>query len=70
VIPNPDEWRCLADQDFELFTGLINAEDIYRETTIMYRCPKSGHLWIFWRGFDQHPSVYAPTELPPGWETS
>jgi hypothetical protein len=66
LIPNPDEWRCLSDQDFESFTGPINAEDLYCETTIMYRCPASGHLWVFWQGFDQPPAVYAPTELPEG----
>jgi hypothetical protein len=67
-VPNPDEWRCLSDQDFEAFTGLINAEDLYQETKIMYRCPNSGHLWVFWWGFDEPPALYAPAELPEGWE--
>lgn len=68
LIPNPDEWRCLSDQDFEAFTGLIDAEDIYRETKSMYRCPSSGHLWAFWKGFDEPPALYAPAELPRGWK--
>jgi hypothetical protein len=63
-IPNPDEWRCLSDTDFDAFTGLVNAEDIYQQSTMMYRCPASGHLWVFWRGFEEPPAVYTPTALP------
>lgn len=59
-IPNPNEWRCLSDQDFDAFTGLVDAEDIYMQSTIMFRCPESDHLWIYWDGFDQAPSLYAP----------
>jgi hypothetical protein len=66
-IPNPDEWRCLSDSDFAAFTGLVDAEDLYRQSTIMYRCPASGHLWVFWKGIDEPPSLYAPTDLPQGW---
>lgn len=67
LIPNPDEWRCLSDSDFEAFTGLVNAEDLYLQSTIMYRCPESGHLWIFWRGVGAPPTLYAPSDLPEGW---
>ena len=67
-IPNPDEWRCLSDAHFEAFTGLVDAEDLYLQSTIMYRCPASGHLWVFWKGIDEPPSVYAPMELPEGWD--
>ncbi len=67
LIPNPDEWRCLSDSDFGAFTGVVNAEDLYLQSTIMYRCPESGHLWVFWSGFDAPPSLYAPSALPDGW---
>ncbi|MEP7055893.1 MAG: hypothetical protein ABI912_11660 [Actinomycetota bacterium] len=39
LIPDPDEWRCLSDADFDAFSGLVNAEDLYLQSTIMYRCP-------------------------------
>ncbi len=65
-IPSPDEWRCLSDTDFDAFEGLVQAEDIYLQSTIMYRCPVSGHLWFFWRGVDEPPSLYAPIEVPEG----
>ncbi len=64
TIPNPDEWRCLSDADFDAFTGLVNAEDIYRQSTIMYRCPESDHLWFFWNGIAEKPALYAPSDLP------
>jgi hypothetical protein len=67
LVPNPDEYHCLSDSDFEAFTGLVNAEDIYGQSTVMYRCPASGHLWIFWKGLDEPPTLYASAELPPGW---
>lgn len=59
-IPNPNEWRLLSDSEFDAYQGLVQAEDVYRATTIMYRCPASDHLWIYWQGFDQPPSLYSP----------
>jgi hypothetical protein len=67
LIPNPDEWRCLSDTDFDGFDGLVNAEEIYLRSTIMYQCPVSDHLWIFWKGSAEAPALYSPAELPNGW---
>lgn len=63
-IPNPLEWRCLSDVEFDEFQGLVEAEEIYRRSTILYRCPRSDHLWIFWRGFGNPPTLYAPVTGP------
>lgn len=60
-IPNPLEWRLLSDSDFDAFHGLVNAEDVYAATTIAYRCPRSGHLYVFWHGFDENPTLYTPS---------
>lgn len=60
LVPNPSEWRVLSDTDFDAFQGLVKAEDVYQAATIMYRCPVSDHLWIYWQGFDQPPSLYSP----------
>lgn len=66
--PNPVEWRCLSDQAFVAFFGLVQAEDVYLQATTMYRCPKSDHLWFFWDGLDKPPSLYGPQPLPgTGW---
>ncbi len=59
-IPNPIEWRCLSDCDFDDFAGMVNVENVYARTTIMYRCPASDHLWFFWDGIEAPPRLYAP----------
>lgn len=60
LVPNPDEWRVLSDLEFDAFQGLVQAEDLYRAATIMFRCPVSDHLWIYWQGFNGPPSLYSP----------
>lgn len=65
LIPNPIEWRCLSDEDLVAASdGLIEVDDVYMQSPFMYRCPRSDHLWIFWRGFDQPPSLYGPLPTP------
>ncbi|MCE1173257.1 MAG: hypothetical protein LWW77_01445 [Propionibacteriales bacterium] len=63
-IPNPTEWLCLSASGFEAFTGQVDAEAVYLGSTLMYRCPTSDHLWVYWRGFDEPPSLYGPQPLP------
>jgi hypothetical protein len=64
-IPNHNEWRFLSDDEFDQFHGQVDAGEVYRSTHIFYRCPVSGHLWVFWDGFDSEPTGYAP--LPKGY---
>jgi hypothetical protein len=66
-IPNPDEWHCLSDVEFDSIAGEVSVEDVYQRTTIFYRCPKSDHLWAFWSGLGSPPTLYSPTELPVEW---
>lgn len=61
-IPNPDEWRFLSDVEFDAISGSVDAEAVYRQTRAFYRCPVSGHLWIFWEGFDGPPIAYEPID--------
>lgn len=66
-IPNSDEWELMSDIEFDRFHGRIDVEELYRRMKVLYRCPESDHLWIFWDGIDANPSLYAPQELPQGW---
>jgi hypothetical protein len=66
-IPNPDEWRVLSDIEFDQLSGLVDVEELYRRMLIMYRCPVSDHLWVFWDGFDVPPKLYSPEGTPKGW---
>ena len=59
-IPNPSQWMLISDQDFDAFTGLVQAEDVYTNMTVAFRCPTCDRLHIFWQGMSEDPVVYAP----------
>ena len=59
-IPCPIEWLAISDSAYELHTGSIDAESLYREMTSILRCPSCDRLWVFWNGFDSDPTSYAP----------
>jgi hypothetical protein len=61
-IPNPNQWHCLSDVDLDSLSGQVDTDDIYMNSILAYRCPNSGHLWIFWKGLDENPSLYTPAE--------
>ena len=60
AIPHPDQWQFMSDQDFEKYEGDVDVEEIYVAMKSFFRCPNSGHLLVFWDGFDQAPAWYAP----------
>lgn len=68
AIPNPHEWRLLSDVDYDAFRGSVDVEVMYLQSTAMFRCPTSDHLWFFWDGMGEPPRLYGPEKLPPGWE--
>jgi hypothetical protein len=59
-IPNRIEWHLLSDVDFDEFHGEVEAEEVYLATTLMYRCPASDHLWVYWDGINEEPTLYSP----------
>jgi hypothetical protein len=60
TIPNESQWLLMSDQEFEAFTGLVQAEDVYTNMTVAFKCPTCGRLHIFWQGLENDPVVYAP----------
>jgi hypothetical protein len=60
AMPNPTEYLLVSDQDFEAFTGLVQAEDVYAATSHAFRCPTCDRLHVFWRGLAEDPTIYAP----------
>jgi hypothetical protein len=60
TIPNPDEWELMSDVEFDEFKGLVNVEELYLRMKVLYRCPHSDHLWVFWDGIDSPPKLYSP----------
>jgi hypothetical protein len=63
-IPNPNEWKILSDTDFDRFSGLVDAEEVYLACQSMFRCSNCGRLWVYWNGFEQEPTCYQPCESP------
>lgn len=70
-IPNPIEWKLWSDVTFtahwEATDGVARMSDLEHDSVLLYRCPVSDHLWVFWDGIEAAPRVYAPDSLPPGW---
>jgi hypothetical protein len=62
-IPHPYQWELVSDVDFDGFSGLVDADQIYMKATVMFRCPSCDHLWVYWDGMDQAPSLYSPSSV-------
>ena len=63
-IPHPYQWSLISDVDFDGLSGMIDADQLYMESTLMLRCPASGHLWVYWSGLDELPTLYDPAPPP------
>jgi hypothetical protein len=63
TIPCAIEWRFLSDVKLDSFSGIVDAEEVYRSTEGFLQCPACGRLWVFWKGFDSSPTVYQPEPI-------
>lgn len=63
-IPHPYEWHLLTDELLEGNAERIDVDFVAMNSILMFKCPRSGHLWIFWHGMGSDPSLYSPTEDP------
>ena len=61
AVPNPDEWLLISDVAYDAVSGSVDAEDLYRKSVHMLRCPSCDRIWIFWDGFSGAPKEYQPT---------
>ncbi|HLO87733.1 MAG TPA: hypothetical protein VK203_22380 [Nostocaceae cyanobacterium] len=57
-IPNPNEWLIISDVDYDLYSGSINSEELYKEMKSMLICNKCSRLWIYWEGSEKEPVAY------------
>lgn len=58
-IPHPYQYDFVSDVEYDMYSGLIDAEELYRAMKAFFKCPRCGRLWFFWDGFDRDPVVYA-----------
>jgi hypothetical protein len=59
-IPHPYQWNLIADSVFDDPSDSVAVDQLYMQATVMFRCPRSGHLWIYWDGLGVPPALYSP----------
>ena len=58
---NPNGWLFIGEQEFDdLWDAGEQVGATYQRTNNMYRCPVSGHLWVFWAGLGEPGTCYTP----------
>lgn len=63
-IPNPIEWRLLKDEAFDVPEyPVLDGWTLTMGSVTAYRCPRSDHLYVFWDGIENAPSLYTPTPI-------
>lgn len=65
LIPNPIQWNLIADDAIstQMWDDDVEFGEIYSSMTMMFRCPVSDHLWVFWDGIEAPPGLYSPATL-------
>lgn len=60
----PYEWLIVEEQRYgAAWDAGQTLEDVFPQTRPLFVCPVSGHVWIFWNGFGEPASCYAPTDV-------
>ena len=62
-IPCPDEWLFISDTDYDGFSGLVDADVIYKSMRSFLKCTCCGSLWVFWDGYRRQAQQFVPTHL-------
>jgi hypothetical protein len=42
---------------------MIDTEFLYQQMNSFLKCPQCERLWIFWHGYNNHPTEYMKKEL-------
>ncbi len=61
-IPNPQESLLFSAAQLIELPDPAPYETMYTAGTLLYRCPRSGHLFIFWDDIDGPPQMYQPVD--------
>jgi hypothetical protein len=48
----------ISEEAYDQFSGLVDAEEVYRAMTPILLCPGRSRLWVYWEGFSGSPSAY------------
>lgn len=61
-IPNPNEWLVLSAAEHDGLSESVTAEEIYSISRMLYRRVSCDAIAIFWPGFSEEPTWYAPRQ--------
>ncbi|HLW72782.1 MAG TPA: hypothetical protein VKR54_01920 [Candidatus Babeliales bacterium] len=62
-IPCPIEYKFISDCDYDKYQEMIDTEFLYQQMNSFLKCPQCERLWIFWHGYNNHPTEYMKKEL-------
>ncbi|MCC9042301.1 hypothetical protein LNQ81_06295 [Myroides sp. M-43] len=57
-VPSRDQYLMIYDEEYDNYSGLIDAEILYNKMTIVVKCPLCSRLYIYNEGFNSPPVVY------------
>jgi hypothetical protein len=57
-IPSPNIIKMISDEEYDNYSGLIDAEELYLKMKIIVKCPSCDRLHIYWDGFDKGATIY------------
>lgn len=49
----------ISDVVYDSYTGMIDAEVLYKDMKSTFVCNQCEGLWIFWNGFQANPICYS-----------
>ena len=58
-IPSSNQLLMIEDVKYDKYFDSINAEELYKEMTLVVRCPNCKRLYIYVNGFENQPLIYS-----------
>jgi len=57
-IPNPNELLFIHDEEYDLYEGMIDSDELYAKMKRILVCNKCNRMWVYWKGYDHLPISY------------
>ncbi|ASS48068.1 MAG: hypothetical protein A3D31_00735 [Candidatus Fluviicola riflensis] len=57
-IPSPNVLMMISDEEYDEFSGLIDAEELYMRMKMIVKCPSCKRLYFFSKGIESPAEIY------------
>ncbi len=57
-IPSPNQLLMIEDVKYDKYFDSINAEELYKEMTLVVKCSNCKRLYVYESGFENQPLIY------------